>query len=130
MNVFDKMKLAINTFRAAPQLASRVDYGLEERPETVRYQDLYSTSAAVYACIKKRADAFSRPVLLVYRRRNGVLEEVLDHPLRRLLDQINPFWTRIQLWRAIETDLCWHGNAFIGLEQDAQSKMPIEEDAT
>jgi len=126
MNVFDKMKLAINTFRAAPQLASRVDYGLEERPETVRYQDLYSTSAAVYACIKKRADAFSRPVLLVYRRRNGVLEEVLDHPLRRLLDQINPFWTRIQLWRAIETDLCWHGNAFIGLEQDAQSKMPIE----
>lgn len=124
MNPLDRLRIALRAFRAAPTIAARLEYGIDERPETLHYQDLYSTSGAVYSCIKRRADAYSRPILKVYRNKDGKIEELLDHPLRHLLDRVNPFWTRIQLWRQTETDLLWHGNAFWGLEKDG--KQPGE----
>jgi len=125
MNPWDRISIAYRAFRAAPQLAARLEYGIEERPEAIHYQDLYSTSGAVYSCIKRRADAYSRPILKVYRTENGKLEELIDHPLRHLLDRVNPFWTRIQLWRQTETDLLWHGNAFWGLEKNGKQVNEI-----
>ena len=41
-----------------------------------------------------------------------------DHPLQRLLDAPNPFWTRGDLWRATETHLSLWGAAFWALERD------------
>lgn len=41
-----------------------------------------------------------------------------DHPLQRLLDSPNPFWSRSDLWRATETYLSLWGAAFWGLERD------------
>lgn len=125
MNPLDRMRIAYRAFRAAPLLAARLEYGIDERPEAIHYEDLYSTSAAVYACIKLRADTLSRPILKVYRRKNGQAEELIDHPLRKLIDRMNPFWTRSQLWRQTETDLLWHGNAFWGLETFG-GKAPVE----
>ena len=43
-----------------------------------------------------------------------------DHPLQRLLDSPNPFWSRSDLWRATETYLSLWGSAFWGLERDEQ----------
>ena len=40
------------------------------------------------------------------------------HPLQRLLDSPNPFWSRSDLWRATETYLSLWGSAFWGLERD------------
>lgn len=40
-----------------------------------------------------------------------------DHPLQRLLDAPNPFWTRGDLWRATETHLSLWGAAFWALER-------------
>ena len=43
-----------------------------------------------------------------------------EHPLQRLLDSPNPFWSRSDLWRATETYLSLWGSAFWGLERDEQ----------
>ena len=40
------------------------------------------------------------------------------HPVQRLLDKPNPFWTRGDLWRATETYLRLWGSAYWGLERD------------
>ena len=40
------------------------------------------------------------------------------HPLQRLLDSPNAFWSRSDLWRATETYLSLWGSAFWGLERD------------
>ena len=46
-----------------------------------------------------------------------------DHPVQRLLDAPNPFWTRGDLWRATETYLGLWGSAFWGLERDELGRV-------
>lgn len=46
-----------------------------------------------------------------------------DHPLQRLLDAPNPFWTRGDLWRATETHLSLWGAAFWALERDERGAI-------
>ena len=46
-----------------------------------------------------------------------------DHPLQRLLDAPNPFWTRGDLWRATETHLSLWGAAFWALERDEHGSI-------
>ena len=48
-----------------------------------------------------------------------------DHPVQRLLDVPNPFWTRGDLWRATETYLGLWGSAYWGLERD-ETGEPFE----
>ncbi|MFW6174211.1 MAG: phage portal protein [Chloroflexota bacterium] len=91
-----------------------------------RYGEYYAISSAVHAAVKTRADAVARPPLRVRR----VLDDpdALDgrrteasgprHPLQRLLDRPNPFWSSGELWRATETYLALWGAAYWGLERD------------
>jgi HK97 family phage portal protein len=46
-----------------------------------------------------------------------------DHSLQRLLDSPNPFWSRGDLWRAIETYLGLWGSAYWGLERDGRGQV-------
>ncbi len=46
-----------------------------------------------------------------------------EHPLQRLLDSPNPFWSRSDLWRATETYLSLWGSAFWGLERDERGSI-------
>lgn len=46
-----------------------------------------------------------------------------EHPLLRLLDSPNPFWSRSDLWRATETYLSLWGAAFWGLERDEHGSI-------
>lgn len=46
-----------------------------------------------------------------------------DHPLQRLLDAPNPFWTRGDLWRATETHLSLWGAAFWALDRGEDSAI-------
>lgn len=108
------------------------------------YGEYYPRSAMVYAAIKVRQDAVARLPLRVMRRlphahdarrradspdaapvyhhdapTRAAAEPVApDHPLQRLLDAPNPFWTRGDLWRATETHLSLWGAAFWALERD------------
>uniref|UniRef100_A0A6M3IG21 Putative portal protein n=1 Tax=viral metagenome TaxID=1070528 RepID=A0A6M3IG21_9ZZZZ len=78
------------------------------------FNDYYSKIAAVYACVRKLATNVAMPPLVVYERgRDGSAEAVdSEHPLQVLLNKVNPWWTRPQFWRATETSLALHGNAF------------------
>ena len=95
------------------------------RPEYGRYM---ATSPSVYAAIKLRADALTRPPLRVYRtgesggRRTPV---ETSHPAARLLDRVNPWHTRADLWRATETHLCLWGAAFWAIERDADGQPEL-----
>ena len=92
------------------------------RSEYGRYM---ATSPSVYAAVKLRADALTRPPLRVYRQDaspggagNGRRATVSpSHPVARLLERVNPWHTRADLWRATETHLCLWGAAFWAIER-------------
>ena len=87
----------------------------QPRADLGRY---YANSVSVYAAIKLRADAVSRPILRTLRPANGSLTEVTDpsHPVLRLAREVNPWSTPGDLWRATEIHLNLWGSAFWSLE--------------
>ena len=95
-----------------------------------QYANYFFTSVPVYAAVKLRADAVSRPELRVYRvssvdgraRREWVGRE---HPAQALLDRVNPHWTGGDLWRATETYLNLWGEAYWAVERD-EAGTPFE----
>ncbi len=95
------------------------------RPEYGRYM---ATSPSVYAAIKLRADALTRPPLRVYRTgETGARRAAVEpsHPVARLLDRVNSWHTRADLWRATETHLCLWGAAFWAIERDEDGQPEL-----
>ena len=100
------------------------------RPEYGRYM---ATSPSVYAAVRLRAEAVTRPPLRVYRveptspspqpspvKGEGAGRRVpvaASHPAARLLERVNPWYTRADLWRATEIYLCLWGSAFWAIER-------------
>ncbi len=88
------------------------------RSEYGRYM---ATSPSVYAAVKLRADALTRPPLRVYRNNDAGSDRRAtvspSHPVARLLERVNPWHTRTDLWRATETHLCLWGAAFWSIER-------------
>lgn len=125
--------------RVSPALSSRWEreLGVGQSWMPLSYGEYYPRSALVYSAIKIRQDAVARVPLRVYRGRargpgpgaRGVptgpdVEAVGgSHPVQRLLDSPNPFWTRGDLWRATETYLGLWGSAFWGLERDEAGRV-------
>jgi len=91
------------------------------------YGEYYATSVSVYAAVKLRAEALSRPPLQVYRRdaQGSRLPVEQTHPMQRLFDRVNPWFTRGDLWRATEIYLNLWGSAFWALERDDQGGWEI-----
>lgn len=87
----------------------------------------YATSVPVYAAIKLRADAVSRPPVRLYRiGPDGERLPAPDsHPARQLLEQVNPWYTRSDLWQATEIYLNLWGQAFWALERDEDGRREI-----
>ena len=115
------------------------------RPEYGRYM---ATSPSVYAAVRLRAEAVTRPPLRVYRlepalrqaqgeRGSAAHGELVEprakdvrrvpvepeHPVSRLLERVNPWYTRADLWRATEIYLCLWGAAFWAIER-GEDGMP------
>ena len=112
------------------------------RPEYGRYM---ATSPSVYAAVRLRAEAVTRPPLRVYRVEGASPSPTLgeravispspqpspvkgegagrrvpvaaSHPAARLLERVNPWYTRADLWRATEIYLCLWGSAFWAIER-------------
>ncbi len=92
------------------------------------YGDYYVRSVPVYAAIKLRASAISRVPLIAYRTDStGQTRDRLpsDHPLQSLLDRVNPFWTRGDLWAATETYTGLWGKAFWAINRGTGG-IPVE----
>ena len=91
------------------------------------YGEYYATSVSVYSAVKARSEAISRPDLTVYRRSSdGSLVSVgTDHPAQRLLERVNPWYTRGDLWRATEIYLSLWGSSYWALERDEHGRREI-----
>ena len=93
------------------------------------YGAYYATSVPVYAAVKLRADAVSRPPVTVYRRSpDGTgtkLPVAASHPVQQLLNRVNHWYTRGDLWRATEIYLNLWGQAFWALERDEEGRREI-----
>ena len=87
----------------------------------------YASSVPVYAAIKVRADAVSRPDIRLYRTGpDGARHPVgPGHPAQRLLERVNPWYTRGDLWQATEIYLNLWGQAFWALERDEAGNREI-----
>lgn len=138
---------------STPPFNPQADHAFGASPHWTppQYGEYYPRSAMVYAAVKVRQDAIARLPLRVMRRlpptnaadarqriphdaqapvyarahtRTAAAEPVPpDHPLQRLLDAPNPFWTRGDLWRATETHLSLWGAAFWALERDHEGAI-------
>ena len=86
------------------------------RPEYGRYM---ATSPSVYAAVRLRAEAVTRPPLRVYRTESSGRRALVEpsHSVARLLERVNPWYTRADLWRATEIYLSLWGSAFWAIER-------------
>ena len=91
------------------------------------YGEYYASSVSVYSAIKLRAEALSRPNLGVYNRdaAGHLLPVGPIHPVQQLLDRVNPWYTRGDLWRATEIYLNLWGSSFWALEVDETGRREI-----
>ena len=91
------------------------------------YGHYYAGSAPVYSAIKLRADALTRATAVVHRLtpEGTGTPAGPSHPVQRLLDRVNPWYTRGDLWRATEIYLNLWGTAFWALERDQEGGWEI-----
>ena len=91
------------------------------------YGEYYAASTPVYAAIRIRADALSRPPVMVYRRApdGQRLPVGPEHPVQQLLDRVNRWYTRADLWRATEIYLNLWGAAYWMLDRDAHGNREL-----
>ena len=97
------------------------------RPE---YGEYYATSTPVYAAIRVRADALTRPPVVVYRRTSTESGEQRlpvgpEHPAQQLLQRVNRWYTSADLWRATEIYLNLWGSAYWMLDRDAAGNREL-----
>ena len=94
------------------------------RPE---YGSYYASSVSVYSAIKLRAEAISRPPARLLRRNvsGGKVPVEETHPAQQLLDRVNHWYTRGDLWRATEIYLNLWGSAFWALDRDEDGLREI-----
>ena len=112
------------------------------------YGDYYAISVPVHAAIKIRSEAISRPPLVVLQQpsprpaaaqlalgqrteegrmfgKNGPQPVGDGHPAQQLLDRVNRWYSRGELWRATEIYLNLWGSAFWALERDERGQWGI-----
>ena len=115
------------------------------------YGEYYATSVSAYAAIKVRGDALARAPVAVLTSATGAPSAARlpgppsprgpvaaypatekawvpvgeDHPVQELLDRVNGWYTRGELWRATETYLNLWGSCFWALERDPAGRWEI-----
>lgn len=91
------------------------------------YGEYYATSVPVYAAIKLRADALNRAPAVVYRTNSAGERTAVGpaHPAQQLLDRVNRWYSRADLWRATEIYLNLWGSVFWAIERDEEGRREI-----
>ena len=116
-----------NRAAASDLLPGQELFGSGDSWAKTEFGSYYATSVSVYAAVKLRADAVSRPTLRIFREAADGVRQYIDssHPVAQLLNQVNPWSTQIDLWRATEIYLNLWGSAFWALERDAEGRREI-----
>ena len=91
------------------------------------YGEYFASAVSVYAAVKLRAEALSRVAVVVHRQfPDGTKQPVGPfHPAQQLLDRVNGWYTRGDLWRATEIYLSLWGSAYWALERDEHGRREI-----
>ena len=91
------------------------------------YGKYCATSVPVYAAIKVRSDALSRAPAVVYRTNSAGERTPVgpSHPAQHLLDRVNRWYTKPDLWRTTETCLNLWGSVFWAIERDEEGRREI-----
>ena len=105
------------------------DRGVGAEWQSPVYGEYYARSVEVYAAVKLRAEAVARPPLRVfYRDAQGAQRPAtIDHPVQRLLEKGNPWYSRSGLLIATETYLSLWGAAFWFLGHSEESRGTPDE---
>jgi len=79
-----------------------------------KFGEYYATTTHVYRAVKLRADAVASARLKawVLNNRGERVWVGENHVVQKLLDHVNPFWSRVDMWRAVETYLSLWGSCF------------------
>ena len=101
----------------------RVGLGDDWAPTS--YGDYLAISPTVHACVNFRARNLSRvrPVIMEKQENGAHLPVGDNHPAQRLLDTINPFWSRQRFWHMIEASLGLWGSAPVALFRDGRDQV-------
>ena len=119
------------------------------------YGGYYASSVSIHSAIKIRSEALARPPLVVFQpgdldatkgrtgfrgnllpepatppligtyRSKGWLPVGETHPVQRLLDKVNRWYSRGELWRASEIYLSLWGSVFWALDRDETGQWEI-----
>lgn len=101
------------------------DFGLDPwRPQT--YGEYIARNISIFSAIQIRSNAIaSVPVRIMTETFTGDEIERMwvgpRHPAQQLVDIVNPFWTRGDLWKATETYIGLWGAAFWSIVQDGRN---------
>jgi len=88
-------------------------FGMSEPPQYDLGAQLQSYSSWVYACIRKISSEIANIKLRLYKRKSdGKIEEVKKHDVLDLLDGVNEFMTRYDLFELLGIYLELAGEAF------------------
>jgi HK97 family phage portal protein len=94
-------------------------------PET--YEDYIATSNEIYSVASMRARLVSGLDLNLFRGRGSEKKALPEHAASRLLQYVNPYWTRKRLERIDELSMCIWGETAWALEPGpGRSKEPGE----
>lgn len=99
-------------------------YGLNEPAPLDQDAQIKANRSWVYACVKKRADEVANIKLLLYERKDeNDVEEHKTHDVLDLLDQVNSYMTRYDLFEY--TSMMWDlaGECFWWKIKDSQGKV-------
>lgn len=117
-----------------PLIATQTWFGQDgmPRPELVAsfatMARTFSREVWVYACVNRRAEAVSDvPFKIMRKKADGTEVEVEGkHPLKDLLDRLNPFQGRATFMHATQGHLDLNGNAYWEKARDARTGQVLE----
>lgn len=117
------------TARATPKttlipFSPRAAFGLPEPPALDLNAQIQAYNSWVYACVKKRSQEIANIKLRLYQRKNeDEVVEMKKHDVLDLLDRVNEFMTRYDLFEL--TSIYWDltGEAFWWKLRDSNSKV-------
>ena len=105
-NLFQRFGIALRlAFGNWKAIATMVETWREERPSypEVNFVNMvkygWRRNELIFACITKTANTTSQVKLQVIRQRNG--EQVVDHPMKRLIESPIPYMSEADFWSAI-----------------------------
>jgi len=85
----------------------------------------YRKNELIYACVREIATSASEPALRVLSRTpEGIQQEIIDHPLRLLIENPNEDLTEYEFWELVLTLLNVSGNCYIWKER-SEAGRPI-----